>query len=104
MPSPNAFDVDLDRNAANYTPLTPLSLIARAAFTYPQQLAVVHGDRRYTWSETYARCRRLASALASAGMGVGDTVAVMAANTPEMFEAHFGVPMSGAVLNTLNTR
>ena len=94
----------LDRNVANHTPLTPLSLIARTAYTYPDALAVVHGDRRYTWGQTYARSRRLASALARAGIGFGDTVAVMAANTPEMVEAHFGVPMTGAVLNTLNTR
>jgi len=102
--SPSPYEVDLDRNAANYTPLTPLSLIARTAYTYPAQLSVVHGDRRYTWIETYARCRRLGSALARAGVGVNDTVAVMLANTPEMVEAHFGVPMCGAVLNTLNTR
>jgi fatty-acyl-CoA synthase len=100
----NAFETDLERNAANYTPLTPLSLIARVAYVYPRQLAVVHGARRYTWAETYARSRRLASALRSAGVGIGDTVAVMAANTPEMVECHFGVPMTGAVLNTLNTR
>jgi fatty-acyl-CoA synthase len=104
MASPNPYDVDLDRNQANYTPLTPLSLIARTAYTYPRNLAVVHGDRRYTWAETYARCRRLASALAASGIGIGDTVAVMAVNTPEIFEAHFGVPMTGGVLNTLNTR
>jgi fatty-acyl-CoA synthase len=104
MTAANPYASGLDRNAANYTPLSPLSLIARTAYTYPDQLAVVHGDRRYTWSQTYARCRRLASALAAAGVGRGDTVAVMAANTPEMYEAHFGVPMTGAVLNTLNTR
>ena len=104
MTRTNPFERDLDRNPANYTPLSPLSLIARAAYTYPQRLAVVHGERRYTWAETYARCRRLASALAQAGVGVGDTVALMAANTPEMVEAHFGVPMTGGVLNTLNTR
>jgi fatty-acyl-CoA synthase len=104
MASPNPYDVDLDRNQANYTPLTPLSLIARTAYTYPRNLAVVHGDRRYTWAETYARCRRLASALVASGIGIGDTVAVMAVNTPEIFEAHFGVPMTGGVLNTLNTR
>ena len=104
MSRTNAFERDLERNAANYSPLTPLSLIARTAYTYPQRLAVVHGDRRYTWAETYARSRRLASALAQAGIVVGDTVAMMAANTPEMVEAHFGVPMSGGVLNTLNTR
>ena len=104
MTRKNPFERDLDRNPANYTPLSPLSLIARAAYTYPQHLAVVHGERRQTWAETYARSRRLASALAAAGIGAGDTVALMAANTPEMIEAHFGVPMAGGVLNTLNTR
>jgi len=104
MTRKNPFERDLDRNPANYTPLTPLSLIARASYTYPNHLAVVHGDRRYTWSETYARCRRFASALVKAGIGAGDTVALMAANTPEMIEAHFAVPMTGGVLNTLNTR
>jgi fatty-acyl-CoA synthase len=104
MSRPGPYDRDLDRNPANYTPLTPLSLIARTAYTYPNRLSVIHGDRRYTWAETYARSRRLASALVKAGIGKGDTVAVMAANTPEMVELHFGVPMTGAVLNTLNTR
>ena len=104
MPRSGPYDRDLDRNAANYTPLTPLSLIARTAYTYPNRLSVIHGDRRYTWAETYARSRRLASALVRAGIGKGDTVAVMAANTPEMVELHFGVPMTGGVLNTLNTR
>ncbi len=85
----NLYAVDLDRNAANYTPLTPLSLVARTAYVYPDQLAVVHGERRYTWAETYARSRRLASALTGAGIGTGDTVALMAANTPEMIEAAF---------------
>ncbi len=99
-----AYEIDLDRNEANYTPLTPVSLIARAAFVYPDHPAVIHGERRHTWAETYARARRLASALKRAGIGNGDTVAIMAANTPEMVEAHFGVPMSGGVLNTLNTR
>jgi fatty-acyl-CoA synthase len=104
MANSNPYQAGLERNLANYTPLSPLSLIARTAYAYPDQLAVVHGDRRYTWAETYARSRRLASALAQAGVGHGSTVAVMAANTPEMVEAHFGVPMSGGVLNTLNTR
>ena len=104
MPTPSIYDRDLDRNAANYVALTPLSLIARTAEIWPRQLAVVHGERRYTWAETYARSRRLASALARAGVGKGDTVAVMLANTPEMVECHFGVPMTGGVLNTLNTR
>ena len=103
MPS-GPYDRDLERNPANYTPLTPLSLIARTAYTYPDRVSVVHGDRRYTWAQTYERSRRLASALARAGIGKNDTVAVMAANTPEMVELHFGVPMSGGVLNTLNTR
>ncbi|MGH7672823.1 MAG: acyl-CoA synthetase, partial [Gemmatimonadales bacterium] len=91
-------------NPANYAPLTPLSFIERAAFVYPRRRAVVHGARVFTWVETYRRCRRLASALAQRAIGVGETVAAMLANTPEMYEAHFGVPMVGAVLNTLNTR
>jgi len=104
MATVGIYDQQLDRNAANYASLTPISLIARSAYTWPQRIAVVHGTRRYTWSETYARSRRLASALAHRGIGVGDTVAVMLANTPEMVECHFGVPMTGGVLNTLNTR
>src|SRR6185312_849446 len=95
---------DLDRNAANYVPLTPLSFIARSAAVFPDRLAVLHGGRRYSWAESYARCRRLASALARRGIGKNDTVALMATNTPEAFEAHFGVAMTGAVLNALNIR
>ena len=104
MDRANPYETDLDRNPANHAPLTPLSFIERAAYVYPERTAVVHGARRYTWKETYARCRRLASALGRRGIGIGDTVAVMAANTPEMYECHFSVPMQGAVLNTLNTR
>src|SRR6058998_301434 len=100
----NPYELDLDKNPANYAPLTPLGFIERAAYVYPSRSAVIHGARRATWAETYARCRRLASALARRGIGVGDTVAAMLANTPKMFECHFGVPMAGAVLNTLNTR
>jgi len=100
----NPYELDLDRNPANYAPLTPLGFIERAATVYPGRLAVIHGARRATWAETYARCRRLASALAHRGIGVGDTVAAMLANTPEMLECHFGIPMTGAVVNTLNTR
>src|SRR5215469_6940938 len=100
----NPYDTDLDRNAANYVPLSPLGFLQRAAAVFPQRPAVVHGARRYSWAETYARCRRLASALAKRGIGKGDTVAVMAPNVPEAFEAHFGVPMTGAVLNALNIR
>ncbi len=101
---PPIFDQDLPRNEANFTPLSPLSFIERAAEVYPQRPAVVHGDLRRNWSELYARCRRLASALAKNGVGKGDTVAVMLPNTPPMVEAHFGIPMAGAVLNAMNTR
>ncbi|PWB44742.1 MAG: acyl-CoA synthetase [Rhodocyclales bacterium] len=103
MPA-NPYTIGLDKNAANYTPLSPLSFIERTATVYPQRTSVIHGMRRHTWDETYARCRRLASALAARGIGKNDTVAVMLSNTPEMLECHFGVPMAGAVLNTLNTR
>jgi fatty-acyl-CoA synthase len=98
------FDHNLEKNPANYAPLTPLSFLERAAYVYPDRVSVVHGEQRTTWGETYARCRRLASALAKRGIGVGQTVAVMLPNTPPMYEAHFGVAMAGAVLNTLNTR
>jgi fatty-acyl-CoA synthase len=100
----NPYAQDLDRNDANYAPLTPVSFLARTAYIWPERTAVVHGSRRYTWGQTYDRSRRLASALVQQGIGAGDTVAAMLANTPEMIEAHFGVPMSGGVLNTLNTR
>jgi fatty-acyl-CoA synthase len=100
----NPYEAGLDRNAANYVPLTPLGFIARTAAVFPERLAVVHGARRYRWAETYRRCRQLASALRRRGIGKNDTVAVMGANTPELFEAHFGVPMAGAVLNALNIR
>jgi fatty-acyl-CoA synthase len=102
--SMSPYDQGLGRNAANYVPLSPLSFLERSAYVYPQRVAVIHGARRFTWSETYGRCRRLASALVQHGVGRGDTVAVMLPNVPAMFEAHFGVPMTGAVLNTLNTR
>jgi fatty-acyl-CoA synthase len=98
------YDQDLDRNPANHLPLTPLTFLDRAAAVYPHRLAVVHGARRYTWRQTAERCRRLGSALAKRGIGKGDTVAVMAPNVPEVLEAHFGVPMTGAVLNALNIR
>ncbi len=100
----NPYRTGLDRNPANHVALSPLSFLARAAEVYPQRAAVIHGERRLTWAQTYQRCRRLASALVRRGVGVGDTVAVMAPNVPAMFEAHYGVPMTGAVLNTLNTR
>jgi len=100
----NPYAQGLERTAANFTALTPLGFLARAARVYPHRPAVVHGTRRFSWAETYRRSCRLASALTRRGIGRGDTVAVMLANTPEMYEAHFGVPMAGAVLNTLNTR
>ncbi|MBK8063339.1 MAG: acyl-CoA synthetase [Betaproteobacteria bacterium] len=102
--SPNPYELDLERNAANYAPLTPISFLARAAWVYPDRVSVIHGTQRWTWKQTYARSRRLASALSRRGIGLGDTVAVMLPNTPPMVEAHFGVPMTGAVLNSLNTR
>jgi fatty-acyl-CoA synthase len=92
------------RTTANHVPLSPLSFLARTADLFPDRAAVVHGRRQYSWAETYARCRRLASALNRRGIGQGDTVAVIAFNTPEMIEAHFGIPMAGAVLNTINVR
>ena len=104
MAKPNPYEQDLDKNPANYAPLTPLTFIERTAKVFPERIAVIHGARRYTWKETFARCRQLASALSRRGIGVGDTVAVMLPNTPPMYEAHFGVPVTGAVLNALNTR
>lgn len=98
------YERDLDRNRANYAPLTPLSYLERAAAAHPGRTAVIHGETRRTWSEVRRRCRLLASALGGMGVGRGDTVSFMGANTPETFEAHFGVPMSGAVLNALNVR
>lgn len=104
MESNNPYLSGLDRNAANYVPLSPLSYIKRTAFIYPQRISVIQGDRQFTWKETYSRCRQLAAALKSRGVKEGDTVAVMLPNVSAMVEAHFGIPMVGAVLNTLNTR
>ena len=100
----NPYDIDLDRNPANFQPLTPLSFLERAARTWTEATAIIHGARRYSYAEFYARSRRLASALAREGIGRGDTVSVLFANTPAMLEAHHGVPMTGGVLNALNTR
>ena len=102
MPTP--YDIDLDRNAANFQPLTPLSFLERAAEVYPDAPAIVHGARSWNYRQFYARARQLASALARRGIKRGDTVSVMLANTPALIEAHYGVPMTGAVLNALNTR
>jgi len=100
----NPYELNLDKNAANYVALSPLSFIRRTAAVYPDRTAVVHGDLRRTWLQTYERCVRLASALRRRGIGIGDTIAVMSPNIPELLESHFGVPMAGAVLNALNIR
>ena len=100
----NPYEHGLDKRPANFVPLSPLSFLERSAMVYPDKTAVVHGPRRSTYANLHARCRRLAGALAGRGVGVGDTVSVMAPNVPELLEAHFGVPMCGAVLNALNYR
>ena len=100
----SAYDIDLDRNAANFQPLTPLTFLARAGQVYPDATAIIHGARSWNYRQVYARARQLASALVRRGVKRGDTVSVMLANTPAMIEAHYGVPMAGAILNTLNTR
>ena len=102
--TPNPYEQDLDRRSANFTALTPLGFLERAASVYPHRTALVHGEQRRDWAQTYARCRRLASALRARGIEPGDTVAVFAPNVPAIYEASFGVPMAGAVLNTINVR
>ncbi|MGB3023164.1 MAG: AMP-binding protein, partial [Methyloceanibacter sp.] len=102
MTSP--YDTDLGKKAANYQPLTPLMFLERAAMTFPNHTAIIHGKQRYSYAEFYARCRSLASVLTALGIGPGDTVSVMLANSPAMLEAHYGVPMTGAVLHSINTR
>ncbi|MGV8892652.1 MAG: acyl-CoA synthetase [Burkholderiaceae bacterium] len=102
--SASPYSVGLEKTPANFAALSPLSFLAKAAAVYPQRIALIHGQRRISWAETYARCRRLASALQRRGVVAGDTVAVMAPNIPATYEASFGVPMIGAVLNTLNIR
>ncbi len=104
MTSSNPYAAGLEKTPANFVALSPLTFLERAAAVYPQQVATVHGEFRQTWAETYTRCRRLASALQRRGIGAGDTVSALGYNTPQTFELHFGVPMSGAVLNALNTR
>src|SRR5947199_5165867 len=104
LDSTHPYEAGLGKNAANFVPLSPIGFLLRSAAVYPNRTAVIHGNRRYTWREALERCRRLASALAKRGIGRGDTVALMAPNVPEAFEAHFGVPMAGAVLNALNIR
>ena len=103
MPA-NPFEQHLPKTPANYQPMTPISFLARAASIYPDHPAVIHGANQRSYQDLYARSRRLASALAQRYVGVGDTVSVMLPNTPEMIEAHYGVPMVGAVLHAMNTR
>jgi len=98
------FETDLDKCEANFVPLTPLSFLSRTAQVYPDYPAIAYGSIRRNWSETYIRCKKLASALTKIGVGFGDTVSVMIPNIPEMCEVHFAVPVTGAVLNTLNIR
>ena len=104
MTANGIFETDLDQTAANYTALSPISFIERTARTYPDRCSVIHGRKRFSWKETYARTRRLASALKARDIQAGQTVAIMGSNTPEMYEAAFGVPMAGLVVNTLNVR
>ena len=104
MSNKNIYEQNLDQNSANYAHLTPLSFIERSASVYPNKVSIIHGKTQFTWSQTYNRCCQLASALQKLGVGKGDTVSFMGANSPETFEAHFGVPMIGAVLNALNVR
>src|SRR5210317_1753980 len=100
----NHYDTNLDKNKANYVPLTPLSFLERAKDVYPNYEAIVYEDRKYTWLEVYKRAVKFASALEKIGIKKGDTVSFLAFNTPEIFEAHYSVPMTGAVLNTINIR
>ena len=98
------YETNLNKNDANFVPLTPISFLQRAKDIYPNYEAIVYEDRKYTWSEVYKRCIKFASALEKIGIQKGDTVSFLAFNTPEIFEAHYSVPMTGAVLNTINIR
>ena len=100
----SSFDKNLDKNNANFVPLTPLTFLERAKDIYPNYEALVYEDKTYIWAQIYNRCTQFASALEKIGIGKGDTVSVMACNTPEIFEAHYAIPMTGAVLNTINIR
>ena len=98
------YETGLDQNPANYVPLSPIGFLERNARVFPERTSLIHNDRHYTWHETHSRCRQLAVALRNLGIGRNDTVSIIAPNTPPMYEAHFGVPMAGAVLNTINVR
>ena len=100
----NMYDLNLDKNESNFVPLTPLSFLKRSAEVYPQKTSIIHGKRIYNWEQTYKRSLQFASALSKHGIGKNDTVSVLSFNTPEIYEAHYAVPMIGAVLNTINIR
>ena len=100
----NNFDKNLDKNSANFVPLSPLSFISRVKDIYPNYESLVYGNRSYNWLQTYNRCTKFASALTKKGITKGSTVSIIAANTPELFEAHYSIPMTGGVINTINTR
>ena len=100
----NPYETNLSKNKANFVPLTPLSFLDRAKDVYPDYEAIVYENRKYTWKEVYRRCVKFASSLTKIGVKKGDTVSFLAFNTPEIFEAHYSVPMTGAVLNTINIR
>ena len=100
----NSFDTNLDKNSANFVPLSPLSFLSRVKDIYPNYESIIYGKRHYTWGETYNRCTKFASALSKQGIKKGSTVSIIAANTPELFEAHYSIPMTGGVINTINTR
>ena len=100
----NVYEKDLDKNKANFVPLTPLTFLKRAKDIYPNYEAIIYEDRKYSWVEVYKRCVKFASALTKIGIKKGDTVSFLAFNTPEIFEAHYSIPMTGAVLNTINIR
>ena len=98
------FENNLDKNSANFIELSPITFLERIKDIYPNEEALIYGDRKYTWKQTYERCIKFASALEKQGIGLGDTVSILAANTPELFEAHYSIPMTGAVINTINIR
>ena len=100
----NSFETNLEKNSANFVPLSPLSFISRVKDIYPNYESLIYGNRKYTWIETYKRCTKFASALTKQGIKKNSTVSIIAANTPELFEAHYSIPMTGGVINTINTR
>ena len=98
------FDNELKKNSANYIPLNPVTFLKKTAFTFPDKISLVYNDRFYKWSETYTRCKKFASALQTSGFKQGDTIGFLAMNTPELYEAHYSVPMAGMILNAMNYR